>query len=421
MKHKGSVWTRPDSPYYWGSVMIKGVRQHMALSDNKALAEKILQEWKEQKKGRKGHPIAWLAFKLRYLEWARANKCRNTVYRDRLSMEYLEEFCNLKNLPLKFLADITPLMLEDFKTHLKIKADATYSRNGSRKRERGAMSVHGINRTLQSLKAVVKRGEEMGFMSPDIKWDKIRKFKTPKGRIEFFTPEEVRMLLDEAAILAEESSINYSPWTTVILLGARAGLRRGEMHHLEWSDINFENNILTVQPKKDWHPKDFECRDVPLSEDLREHLLSIPRRGDYVVYDRYGYRFSIDSLTNYFAQKICKRSGIKGNIHKLRHTFASHLVQRRVSLYEVKELLGHSSITTTEIYAHLAPNNLHNAISHLPVLPVQTSYPLPQNLVVKNVGKIKIKKSHKRELRSEKKEENRTSTVLERTDFATSS
>ncbi len=56
-------------------------------------------------------------------------------------------------------------------------------------------------------------------------------------------------------------------------------------------------------------------------------------------------------------------------MHKLRHTFASHLVQAGVDLYRVSKLLGHSSITMTEIYAHLAPADLQNAITKLPALP----------------------------------------------------
>ena len=51
--------------------------------------------------------------------------------------------------------------------------------------------------------------------------------------------------------------------------------------------------------------------------------------------------------------------------HSLRHTFASRLVQKRVSLYEVKELLGHSDIAMTQRYSHLADETLREAVSKL--------------------------------------------------------
>jgi site-specific recombinase XerD len=51
--------------------------------------------------------------------------------------------------------------------------------------------------------------------------------------------------------------------------------------------------------------------------------------------------------------------------HSLRHTFASHLVQKGVSLYIVSKLLGHSDMKTTEIYAHLAPETFLDVVNIL--------------------------------------------------------
>ncbi|MCL5028275.1 MAG: tyrosine-type recombinase/integrase [Bacteroidetes bacterium] len=66
-------------------------------------------------------------------------------------------------------------------------------------------------------------------------------------------------------------------------------------------------------------------------------------------------------------KKVCRKVGMdeKVHFHSLRHSFASTLVQKGVNLYSVKELLGHSSITTTEVYSHLNMAALHEAVEVL--------------------------------------------------------
>ena len=66
-------------------------------------------------------------------------------------------------------------------------------------------------------------------------------------------------------------------------------------------------------------------------------------------------------------KRACKAAGMDKSIHfhSLRHSFASNLAQQGVSLYVIKELLGHSSVSTTEIYSHLNLETLKDAISVL--------------------------------------------------------
>ncbi|MDO8738316.1 tyrosine-type recombinase/integrase, partial [Candidatus Deferrimicrobium sp.] len=67
-------------------------------------------------------------------------------------------------------------------------------------------------------------------------------------------------------------------------------------------------------------------------------------------------------------KRFRKKEGIVGGgwiIHAMRHTFASRLVRKGIDLYSVKGLLGHSSITVTERYAHLNPAKLQAAVAVL--------------------------------------------------------
>ena len=58
-----------------------------------------------------------------------------------------------------------------------------------------------------------------------------------------------------------------------------------------------------------------------------------------------------------------KKAGIdKGSLHSLRHSFASHMAMAGVDLYRIGKMMGHSSVVTTQIYAHLLPSSLRDAI-----------------------------------------------------------
>ena len=67
--------------------------------------------------------------------------------------------------------------------------------------------------------------------------------------------------------------------------------------------------------------------------------------------------------------KIAEKAGIEDftKVHTLRHTFASHLVMQGVDLPTVQRLMGHASVETTMIYAHLAPDHLSKAVNKLPI------------------------------------------------------
>lgn len=357
-----SVYKRAGSPVYWGSVMVSGKRKQYALCENKAAAQRMLAEIKAEQKGRSKYgDTPWQAFKNRYFEWNTANNNPKTVYLDKHAFDYFENFHTVKEL-----AEIDLTLLEQFQTWLKntsTQLAETYKPHKGQKRPLGMMGNDAINRVVRSMKKAFRKAAEWNLM-PEIKWERVKKFKTPKGRIEFFNASELGILLSKSEEIALAHN-GYAPQKTITLLGACAGLRRGEMVNLEWADLDFKRRKITIQPKKNWHPKDYECRDIDMPEQLYEYLLSLPHKSHKVLYDYYGEPYSLDSVSTRY-RNFVHSAGLEGGVHKLRHTFASHLVQNGVDLYTVSKLLGHNSITTTEIYAHLSPLTFAQAIAKLP-------------------------------------------------------
>ena len=278
--------------------------------------------------------IEWRMFKEKLFIFMKAERAANTITWTKLAIKHLEEV----KMP-RALSDVTPMLLQKVKEKMIV--------NG--------LSKYNVNRCMQALKAIMHLGEKWQLI-PKQDWSIIEKLKTPQGRVVFHTNEEIDKLL--AACPSDD-------WKLVILLGADAGLRRGEIAHLKWIDVDFNNEQIYVAPDKTERH-----RFVPMSKTLRKALEKAYKdhKTEFVINVGWGNgakRNTKDFLTAYYKQ-IAQKAKVPSFLHKLRHTFASQLVQNGVDLYSVSKLLGHSSIKMTEIYAHLVPDNLKRAVVVLP-------------------------------------------------------
>jgi len=90
------------------------------------------------------------------------------------------------------------------------------------------------------------------------------------------------------------------------------------------------------------------------------------KSGTYVFSNPDGNKLNERTLLT-ICKRVAKAAGISGRsyLHKFRHTFASHLIQRGIALEQIQKLLGHASITDTLIYAHIKPQNLHSQVAVL--------------------------------------------------------
>ena len=111
---------------------------------------------------------------------------------------------------------------------------------------------------------------------------------------------------------------------------------------------------MSVWPYKGFIPKGKRPRSIPFNKQLSavmEKMFNGKKNEDQFVFRPFN---GPNTLYRHFSI-LLKSIGIKGTLHNLRHTFASHLAMAGVSIPVIKELLGHSDISTTMIYSHLTP------------------------------------------------------------------
>jgi integrase len=173
---------------------------------------------------------------------------------------------------------------------------------------------------------------------------------------------------DEANILLNDLKMKSQQLYEISLLSLKSGARADEIFKLTWGDVDIQRGTLTL-----WDTKNTKTRIVFLTADVKE-MLSQKKRGqntDLVVPSRDGKKIEqISDTFNRTVNKLKLNEGIKDRrmrvvFHTLRHTYASWLVENGESLYTVKELMGHSTLSMTERYAHLSNGALQKAVKRL--------------------------------------------------------
>ena len=149
-------------------------------------------------------------------------------------------------------------------------------------------------------------------------------------------------------------------------------MRRAEIANLQWGDIDFAQKTIRIQSNADFKTqKQGKRRVIAVGETVMEMLAQMrPVNADnsMYVFTLKGKKIKPALLTKKL-KKAVKASNVENqrlHFHSLRHTFASWLAQKGTSIYEIQKLLGeHINIKTTQIYAHLLPNELHKTVGQL--------------------------------------------------------
>ena len=173
-----------------------------------------------------------------------------------------------------------------------------------------------------------------------------------KGLFQPKKPQKLPNVLTEEEVTALLRSINNLKHRCLLMLIYSAGLRLGEVIALRLQDLQPEKERLFVRSGKG--NKD---RCTILSEKAWQHIknyIEVYKPVEWVFEGATGGQYSERSVQEIFTHAK-KRSMINldATVHTLRHSFATHLLEKGVDLRYIQELLGHASTKTTEIYTHI--------------------------------------------------------------------
>jgi len=210
-----------------------------------------------------------------------------------------------------------------------------------------------INRLMATLKHMMHKAYEWEFITED-NWKRVRQVKLLEEnnrRLRFLTKEECAELINQCKGVTR----------AIVITALNSGMRKSEILSLKWENVDLKHGFILLDKTKNG-----ERREIPINESLKAVFQGITRRLDvpYVFYDpETGKPYG--NIKRSFAT-ACRRAGIHDfRFHDIRHTFASHLVMAGIDITTVRELLGHSTLTMTLRYAHLAPSHKVNAVDIL--------------------------------------------------------
>lgn len=224
------------------------------------------------------------------------------------------------------------------------------------------ISERTMKRKLSSIRVWYRYMRRMKWVDGDI-MSKIVAPKTPKRLPIFFKEKEVERIYD-ADIFAEGYEGERDK--LVLRMLYETGMRRSELVGLKVSSIDFGNETVKVLGKGD------KERLIPVEKELldniKEYLALKEKKWPGTTALFIGTRGKALTASGVYA--IVKKymtalsTADRVSPHVFRHTFATHLLNEGANIDAIKDLLGHASIATTEIYAHATREHLKEAYRH---------------------------------------------------------
>jgi integrase/recombinase XerC len=209
-----------------------------------------------------------------------------------------------------------------------------------------------VNRKMSSVKAFFKWGQKFhGWKSSPAQLLTLPKIS--KRLPSYLEEDQVEEVLDEATF-----GHDYEGRRDRLILDIfyNTGMRRNELIHLKWKDVDKSNGLVKVFGKRN------KERLIPIGPALLEEMESFEEfQGKQNFDSMEGFIFTtskgkkmypklVYSIVNNYLSRVSALK--KKSPHLLRHTFATHMLNRGADLTAIKDILGHSSLAATQVYTH---------------------------------------------------------------------
>jgi integrase/recombinase XerC len=225
----------------------------------------------------------------------------------------------------------------------------------------GGISNSSVNRKISSLKSFYK----FLLRTKQIDGSPLLKHKSLK------TPKKIQIPFSEKELDNVLNHIHYPDGfegirdKLIIDLFYTTGIRRTELIHLKMQNVDLSANTLKVLGKRN---KERLLPILPIiGKQIKSYLaeratIEDIKDSEYFFLLLKGVKFNdsfVYRLINYYFSNVSEK--VKKSPHILRHTFATHLLNNGADLNSVKELLGHSSLASTQVYTHSSLSELKKA------------------------------------------------------------
>ncbi len=245
----------------------------------------------------------------------------------------------------------------EFETEEIENIDYIYIRNWIVHLSNSGISNRSINRKISSLKSFYKflQKTETIKISPLVKHKPLKMEK----RIQVpFSEKETEQVIN----LLEEREVNFESVRDrlIVELLYTTGIRRSELINIRLSDVDMNTGMIKILGKRN------KERMLPLLPFVKNRIYEylsyrneITQNSDYLLLTKKGkkiYPSLVYSLINSYFSAVSSK--VKKSPHIIRHSFATHLLNQGADLNSVKELLGHSSLASTQVYTHSSLSKL---------------------------------------------------------------